>query len=288
MLRHKFARTAALLLCAAALVFSSCTTSPKPEPVNPLSLLGSDNALYIYVPVDSHKEFVTLALMKLMELRKADSEKITGRIKDLYIGTMLGSGFEISASGNFPPNYAKASLTEKNGWDTKKYLSYDYFVQNASAIEIAIPCPENVVLSYKVQELLDRFDKIRFSKDSESDSGNSSHKEMLSFLESSGSNDILFVSSKPDLFFYSLAGTKMSLGVDKIKGTFASLPDKKETYGVSLVLEMSDPRTIKACIRLLQMALFGIPAKIYQSGENKISVTDITMSWNEILDLISK
>lgn len=288
MLKRKFASIAASVLCAAAFFLSSCASAPKPKAVNPLSLLGNDNAMYIYVPVDSHKEFVTQALMRLMELKKSDSDKITGRIRDLYIGTMLGSGFEISASGNFPPNYAKASLTQKNGWESEKYLSYDYFVQSSSAIEVAVPCPENVLLSYKVSDLLDRFDKISLSEDGAVENESDSYKEMFSFLESNGSDDILLFSSKPDLFFYSFVGTKITLGVDRIKGRFSAIQDKKDTYGVSLVLEMSDPRTVKAAMRLLQMALFGVPAKISQSGESQITLTDVTLTWNEILDLIAK
>ena len=287
LLKRNFACVAASLLCFAAIFLSSCASTPKREPVAPLSLLGSDDALYVCVPVDSHKEFVTRALIKLMALKKSDCEKITGRINDLYIGTKFGSGFEVSASGQFPPNYAKASLTEKNGWEAYTYRSYDYFVQKSSAMELSVPCAENIMLSYKISDLLDRFDAAQSGSAGAADE-NESYAQTKAFLESNGSRDILFVSSRPDLFFYAFTGTKLTLGVDKIKGTFFDVPQAAETYGVNLILEMADTRTIKAAIRLLQMALFGTPAKITQTGDSQISVTDITLTWDEILDLISK
>ena len=69
---------------------------------------------------------------------------------------------------------------------------------------------------------------------------------------------------------------------------FTNIPNASDKYGVTLVLEMADSRTIKAAIRILQVALFGTPAKIEQSGSSQISITDLTLTWTEILTLISK
>ena len=286
MLRRNVIRVVAPLLCLAPLLLASCASAPKPAPVEPFSLLGKDDALYIYVPVDSHTEFVTQALATLMGLKKSDCEKIAGRIRDLYIGTRGGEGFEVSASGDFPPNYAKLSLTKKNGWEQKTYLSHEYFVQTSSALELSVPCAENVVLSRKVQDALDRFDALQVAGGSAAE--DAARAEVRSFFGPDGSGDIRFVSTRPDLFFSAFSGATLTLGVETIKGTFFSLPDRAETFGARLALEMSDPRTVKAAVRLLQLALFGTPAKITMAGEGGIEITDITMTWAEILGLIAK
>lgn len=280
MLKHKFARIAASVACLAAIFFVSCKSTPKPETISPFSLLSSDNVLYVHVPVQYHKEFVKEALIRMMDADENDAGKISSRIRDLYIGNRSVSGFEISALGNFPENVLKLSLTEKKGWKSKKFQEYNYYLQNSTGIQLSIPTIENAIISSNVEEMLGRI------KDNSEGAEANVSEDLLEYLTSDISEDIRFISPSPNLFFKSFFGANLTLGIEKIKGAFSSNSSKKNEYDVKLILEMADPRTVKAGTRILQLA-FSNNAKISQTGESQITVSDLTFTWDEILALIS-
>ena len=75
-----------------------------------------------------------------------------------------------------------------------------------------------------------------------------------------------------------------------ISSIYANIRPYKEVkgydYNVRLVLNLSDARTVKATEALLKVGLFGMAAKISQTGQSQITIVDLLLTKNQILSLI--
>lgn len=284
-------RLAAVALAAVGLLsFESCKTPPQENEIDPLSLLSPDGAIYLYVPVQSHSEFCKKTVAALTGASDSDSASIVKRIDDLYITTKNQNSLEVAASGAFPSTLVKFALTEKKGWKQNNYSTFSYF-EHLSKIQLALPSSSVACISYDVKTQLDRFEKSAGAVYEPSDGGfipEEFNPECYKYLTIGGNDEIRFFSASPQSFFKIFFNANVKLGVRAIYGVMTSIAGKTGEFGVKIILDMEDSKTVKAAIRILQLALFGTPAKIVQTGVSQITITDYSLTWNEILSLFTK
>lgn len=283
MLKFNFRKLAAAAFVAVAIFFQSCQTVKKGQVVEPIDLLNPDASLYVYVPVKSHPGFVKHTIRAITGAGDADAEKIVKRTDSLFIANSAVSGAEISAKGDFPSSLMKFALTEKKGWKQQSYDNFAYYEHTPSRLQFALPTSDLVCLSYKAESMLDRYKSKLFAEDL--DSVSVVAPEINDFLTAGNSDEIRFYSRVDGSLFQNFLDGS-SLSIKYITGKLVALPDT-EMFDLTLVLELSDVRTIKAACAMLRLALLGSPAKIVQSADTKITVTGLTLSWNDILKMFS-
>lgn len=276
--------------------FFSCRSAPDIPAVDPLSLLSSDAAMYIYIPVKGNQDFVTQAFAKIARTSTGDAKRISSRTETLAIATGTSNHeFEAAVLGNYPIKYAASALNEKNGWKVKNDPASQmvYYEQSASAIQMSLPSNYNVLVSYDVSPMIENYGKALDSLLAH-DVGiegqsyqNGIGDDVVKFLTGGTESEIRMIAPDPQKFLKRFLGKSVNVKVSSLSGILT--PSKKENvYAFRLDLDMTDPRTTKAACALLKIALFPIPAKIQQLSASRISITDIDLSWNELLNLIYK
>lgn len=282
MLKRNISRLAAVIFTAASLFFAGCASAPVENPVDPAELLGGDGAIYMVVPVQPNEEFVKLAVRKISGCSEKDAEKITSRTDDIYISVGLDGNAELSADGDFPSRMISLALTEKKGWTKNQFNEYKYYSSGISPYSISLPSSKIAVASKNIGPMLSRFDDC---------ANNDFHtvsmdEEIYSFLKSDAAGSIQVFAPVPKAFIRAFIGANVSFPVQSISGTFTDLKDKKDEFGLKITVKMNDPKTVRAAVAALKLALFPIPAKVVQSGADTISITDITLGYDDLLKFI--
>ena len=100
----------------------------------------------------------------------------------------------------------------------------------------------------------------------------------------------MLYASNPRVFISSfLGGVDVTSPISSAYATLSQYRGVKEQFNVKLILNFSDTRTIKATLAMLKLAFFGggVPAKVVQTAQNQITITDLPVTQKQILALLS-
>lgn len=301
--RKFFAQKAlAVALFAAASVFLfSCKSTPDLAPVDPFDLLRTDAALYLSVPVPQNIDFVTRAIQKFAGTSESDAKKIAERLELAYVAVGAKGDVQFSAKGNIPVKMAGLVLTEKNGWKGGTSSGQVYFTHSRSRYELCLPSSSNAFLSYDIAPMIQKYNRFAYADfppeklTAEQTSSISSSEKLLSetlsptsykFLHENASADIVAFSPNPKPFIKSFVGFDVNVGVNSVYAVLSQYRGVESQFTVKLILNLSDARTVKATTVLLKTAMFGMPAKVVQSGQSQITITDLPVPREKILSML--
>ena len=282
-------RLAAAVLVAAGL-FTSCKSTPDIAPVDPFELLDGGAAVYLSVPVQANQDFVVSAIQKVAGANESDAQKIAERLDTAYISLGANGEIQLSASGKIPQNFIGLALNEKKGWKGGVIEQQTVFTHLQSHYQLCLPSSSNAFLSNNIEPMVKRFNKIAYSDANISEKllSESMNEGLYRLLHDNNTPDIVMYSSQPQAFIKSMLGGAGGINVP-VESFFAVLSQYRgvrEQFNVKLIINMSDPRTVKATSVLLKTALFGVPAKISQTGQKQITITDLPVSKARLLGII--
>ena len=286
--RLNLTRLAAAFLLAAGL-FTSCKSTPDLAPVDPFELLDGDAALYLSLPVQAHQDFVLSAIQKVSGSSEADAQKIAERLDTAYIALGINGNLQLSCSGKIPQNFVGMALNEKKGWKPGVIAQQTIYTHQESLYQLCLPSSSNAFLSNNIEPMVLRFNKIAYSDQSISEKllSESMNEGLYRLLHDNNTSDIVMYSPLPQAFMKSMLGSAgINLPIESFFAVLSQYRGVKEQFNVKLIINMSDPRTVKATTALLKTALFGVPAKISQTGQKQITITDLPVSKARLLGII--
>ena len=280
-------RFAAFSLFAAA--FLSCKSTPDIAPVDPFELLDGDAAVYLSVPVQSNRDFIISAMKKATGVTENDADKIVDRLDMAYISVGVNGEIQFSASGKIPQSFVGLALNEKHGWKTGLVEQQVVFTHLQTLYQLCLPSSSNAFLSHDISPMVRRFNKLAFSDSSVNErlSSSSLPEGVYKLLHENVGPDIVMYSPAPQIFLRALLGSAdVKMPVESFVAILSQYRGLTEQFNVSLHINMSDARTVKATTALLKAAMFGVPAKISQTGQKQITITDLPLSKARLLSLI--
>lgn len=289
MKKHKSFKLAEILLfCLIFASLISCKSTPDLAPVEPLELLDGDAALYLSIPVQANAEFLSSAIQKIAGLEPSDAQKITERLDLAHVALGRDGELQFSASGKIPTSFLGFALNEKKGWSPGVREGQTFYTHKQSLYQLCLPSSSNAFLSHNIDRMIRRFNKIAWSESSASDKllSESLGEKQYQFLHDIKSSDILLYAPLPKAFISSFLGKEINFPLESIYAILSQYRGVKEQFNVSLTLNLSDSRTTKACAALLKTSLFGVPAKVFQSGQKQITITDLPLTQKRILSMI--
>ncbi len=284
MLKHKITKLA-VSFAAAVCLFGvlSCKSSQFAEnDVDPLALLDGDCFLYISIPVQTNKDFSVAAVSKMAGLNASDSEQVVKRLSNVYVATNLIGKTQLSAQGAFPQGFLKLALTEKNGWTLVPYENRTYYTREKLRLQLSVPSSSVCCVSNDIPAMLDRFNQLALPASDAQVEPMRIDEKTVKILTQNKNGEICFYAPVAKNFLRKFLGTEITFGVQSLSGVLTQLPNSK-SFGLKLVIELSDPRMVKAACAALKFALFPVPAKIMQTGTAQITVSDYTFDWSELL-----
>lgn len=273
----------------------SCKSTPKPEPVDVLNLIDGNAPFLIYIPSTANQKFVEYAMVRMAGMSEGDAKTIAGRSKNIAISTTAEGEFQIAIDGSYPKIGLNVALTEKKGWketlSTHTAVPLPYYSSEQFGIQVASPNSSLLFAAGNVGPILKRYEseqrrlilqaqEIEDTSDSEILSN-----EIYNFLKDNGDREIRFYSQNPSSFVKNFLGKVVGLGLVTIRGSLVE-SNADKTFALKLDLTLSSPALAKASVKLLKVALFPIPAKIVQTGETSVQITDISLTYNQLLNLI--
>ncbi|MBQ4377686.1 MAG: hypothetical protein II821_00605 [Treponema sp.] len=298
----------AFITLTGASLFLSCKSTPDLAPVDAFELLDGDAAMYLTIPVQNNQSFVSSAIQKVARVAQNDAEKIAGRLDMAYVAVGSDGRVQLSCGGNIPTTFIGMALNEKNGWNAGAKDGQVFYTSSATGFELCIPSDSNVFLASDIGRMAKRYNKIAYSVYSEENlkknknadtilAYKNSSEKLLSeflkeydykFLHENISSNIMLYSPNPKFFLRNFLGAvDVRTTISSIYGTVA--PYNKVNgydYTVTLVLNLSDSRTVKATEALLKVGLFGMASKISQTGQSQITIVDLLLTKNQILSLV--
>ncbi len=283
-----------VFMATLSLFFNGCKSVPVAEPVDTLSLVDNDAGLYIYIPVQPNKTFVNKAFAKLTGMNEKDCNTIVSRTDVIAAACATTSGNnQLSIGGNYPLKYLKYGFNEKNGWIEKIFTAgetaYTYYQLKGKPFQAGVMTYGNAVVSTNIEPMIKKYD---FVSRETIDSATSDliplgfDEAAYKHLTQIQNGEIKFYSTNPSLFLQAFVGKRLDAGITKVAGFLTQVPGK-ESFGVNIALEIENPKAMKATIAAIKIAMFPVTAKIQQTGSKTIVISDITMSWNKIIGLIS-
>ena len=285
------------MLAACAVLFFGCASAPQPAAVDPLALIDRDAALYLYIPAQSHLPLVTKALARIGGMDEKDAEKIAVRTQTIYIAeesTRARTLLQLAATGAFPAAMAKFALTPRNGWlpHTVEGLSlpYTYYKNTLSQVQVSLPSSANALVSYAVEPQLALYDAALAAPD-EGGISDGFDRAAYEFLTTGNPDDIRFYERKADAFFQDIVGVNLRLPLAAVSGVLEHSKKTDDQYYVTLMLDVAEasatPAKMKALLSSIKIALFGIPAKVTQTGARRITIVDLEISKETLLGTIA-
>ncbi len=283
-----------------AFLLSGCKTSEiqENERLHPLALLSEDSSIYLNVPSSNQVPLVAEILCdRINRLTYEDAELVAKRINNLYIG--LGtvkdrSRLEVSADVDIPPLAVKKVLSKKNGWKNKNILlektnlespyenSFTVFYRDDSDLKISFPEQKTFLLAEEINPSLQKYaDGAELCSNFQND-----------YL-SQKSTDILFYITRPGQYLRNLIGIE-SRGIDFVYGSLSYMPNRKKLneysglYELKLKLHLADKRTMAVFKNLLSVSIGMMGAKIDQTDEQTLELSQIEVSKNQIKKLLSR
>jgi len=279
-------------------LFVSCASRPPVIAVDPLSVIDPEAAVYVVIPEKIHSAFVEkLLITEIAGLSQNDAHRIADRMGTCWIagGFRKESGkyFQVAASGNYPELIVKSVFTRKNGWIEKNYqgkpIQYSYYQNLSSGVETAFLSSTFVCVSNQVLSMVEQYDRSIMNERIGNDFEKFSYKQDVSlWLSDHSSTDIRFYLQNPSLYTTQLLGKGASLGIETVTGVVSENKTKEGVFNLELTIQLNDPRTIKAAVALLKIALFPVPAKIIPIDNTHIVITEITLSGDALISMISR
>ena len=272
----------------------SCKSAPQVSDVESLDLIDPDSPMLIYIPVESNQEFLAYAFEQLAGVNRDDAGKIISRTQNVAVSTVNdNSSYQIALKGSYPSIGIKSALSEKNGFTPKTSTRtlVPYPVYDNSRQKIQVTSPDNSILgvSQNLESMLVRYEgQIKVLSDSPD--GSKTHnisESVYNFLTDCPQNEIKFYSKNPASFVSLFLGRVSDMGLTSLCGSLNN-SKKANTFALRLELELSNPATVKAVCAMLKLALFPVPAKIQQTGSSKIVITDISLTWNKLIKLMTR
>lgn len=284
-------------LAACAALFFGCASAPQPAAVDPLALIDRDAALYLFIPAQSHLPLVTKALARIGGMDEKDAEKIAVRTQTIYIAeesTRERTLFQLAATGSFPAALTKFALTPRNGWlsQTAEGLSlpYTYYQHTSSPVQISLPSSANALVSYAIEPQLALYDAALAATDA-GGIPDGFDRAAYEFLTTGNPDDIRFYERKADAFFQDIVGVNLRLPLAAVSGVLEHSNKSDTSYYVTLMLDVAEasatPAKMKALLSSIKIALFGIPAKVTQTGARRITIVDLEISKETLLGTIA-
>ena len=284
-----------LLCCTVFSLFSlfSCKSVQEFESVEPLNLIDSSAPLIVYIPAAENREVVEYFLKEFAQLSQKNIQTVSSRTKNIAVSSDFLGNYQIASEGTYPKLGMNLALTEKNGWKSKKSdnTNFPFLIYSSSEnqIELSSPDSSTVLLSMEVEPMLQRYEKAQTVwQDSAADNKEEMIAKVYEYLTDSSTSEIRFYAQNSSLFFNKVVGKVLNLGIKDVYGSLASSAKAKEKFALTLNLELSNEAVTKAAVKLLKVALFPIPAKIVQTGKETIKITDISLSYSQLLNFIKK
>lgn len=284
-----------LLCCTVFSLFSlfSCKSVQEFESVEPLNLIDSSAPLIVYIPVGENREVVEYFLKEFAQLSQKNVQAVSSRTKNIAVSSDFLGNYQIASEGIYPKLGMNLALTEKNGWKSKKSdnTNFPFLIYSSSEnqIELSSPDSSTVLLSREVEPMLQRYEKAQtVLQDSAADNKEEMIAKVYEYLTDFSTSEIRFYAQNSSLFFNKVVGKVLNLGIKDVYGSLASSAKAKEKFALTLNLELSNEAVTKAAVKLLKVALFPIPAKIVQTGKETIKITDISLSYSQLLNFIKK
>ena len=284
--------------------FFSCRSTPTEEElpeINPLSLLDDQSSVYVSIPVQKHITFVADILVAQMNsLSQDDAKKIAGQITMMYGGISTVKDrkrIQLAAEGSFPNIAIKTVFKEKNGWtkfdyeapSTEQCLalnypnSFSYYTRTDTDLQLSFPSTNIICVSRNVPPLLDQY-ALR------PDCVMNPQNKWIS----QQTDDVLFYITKPGQYLRGLIGQPIEIGCDSVQGKIVYIPSKKDAtiytgiYELSFDVTVINTKAQKVLYKLLTLSLGMTDAVITIKDEKTISVTQMTISEKEILNLFTR
>lgn len=280
-----------------AFSLSSCKTTQISEniSVHPLSLLSQDSSIYVNVPVSNHIELTSEILCAQIEsLSKENAILLAKRIGNLYVG--LGTvedraRLEVSADVNIPQIAVNKVLSKKNGWkknvlnfektnpESENTNSFEVYSRNDSIFQVSFPQQTILTFSQNINSLLQKYaDDYKFPANSCNNWINQK------------STDILFYITRPGQYLRNMIGIQ-ARGIEYVYGNLIFSQNQKNqnaNYELKLCLHLTDKRAMSAFKNLLSLSFGMMGAKINQTGELDIEISEIEVSTKQIKDLFTR
>lgn len=280
-----------------AFSLESCKTTQIQEDIvfHPLSLLSQDSSIYVNVPVSNHIELTSEILCAQIEsLSKENAILLAKRIGNLYAG--LGTvedraRLEVSADVNIPQIAVNKVLSKKNGWkknmlnlektnpESENINSFEVYSRDDSIFQLSFPQQTILAFSQNINPLLQKYaDDYKFPANSCNNWINQK------------STDILFYITRPGQYLRNLIGIQ-ARGIEYVYGNLIfsqSQKNQNANYELKLCLHLTDKRAISAFKNLLALSFGMMGAKINQTGELDIEISEIEVSTKQIKDLFTR
>lgn len=284
-----------LLCCTVFSLFSlfSCKSVQEFESVEPLNLIDSSAPLIVYIPAAENREVVEYFLKEFAQLSQKNVQAVSSRTKNIAVSSDFLGNYQIASEGTYPKLGMNLALTEENGWKSKKSdnTNFPFLIYSSSEnqIELSSPDSSTVLLSREVEPMLQRYEKAQtVLQDSAAEKKKEMSAKVYEYLTDFSTSEIRFYAQNSSLFFNKVVGKVLNLGIKDVYGSLASSAKAKEKFALTLNLELSNEAVTKAAVKLLKVALFPIPAKIVQTGKETIKITDISLSYSQLLNFIKK
>lgn len=285
------------VLAAVVLFFSllafSCSSTPEAEKVDSLSLVDPSAPLVIYIPADKNKAFVEYALSQMAGLSEKSSSTVAERTDSIAVSTDSSGAFEIASSGSYPKIGINSAFSEKNGWKSSRSSQTDFpfSIYSSEKYDIQVSSPDTSLIAAGryVSPMLRRYEnEMRLAATgTESEYGSVLDSKIYDYLRGGNENEIRFYSSNPAGFISKFLGKTVGLGLNSISGSLVQA-EADNTFALSLEMELSDRAVAKAAVKILKLALFPVPAKVVQTGETDIRITDISLTYSQLLSLVRR
>lgn len=293
-------KRSALLLAALVFILASCkTTSPVvEEQVNVLALLEQDSSIYVRIPVSSHVDLTSAVLSSAFDgVSKKDARSFAQRVSELYagIGTLEDrSRIQVVASASIPQVAVGTVFSKKNGWSKRTYNAkttgavetFTVYDPSAGELSVSFPSPSVFVSAAKVEPLLNRYAEY-------SDYADLSSTSYSSWVLQQ-SSDILFYITRPGQYLRNLIGQSVSIGTDAIYGSLSYIPSKKNPdsysglYSMMFRIHLLDKRAAPAFRSVLSLSFGMMGAKITQTDDFTIEISDVEITQKQIEDLFMR
>lgn len=282
-------KVAAFFLFAAA--FFSCKSTPDIAPVDPFELLDGDAAVYLTIPVQAHQNFVVSAIQNLAGAAENDARKIAERLDTAYVSVGVNGEPQLSASGKIPTSFVGMALNEKKGWKASVIAQQTVYTHQQTLYQLCMPSSSNAFLAHDIEPMVHRFNKVAYSDSSISEQlfSQTLSDSVYNLLHENVSEDIVMYSSVPSVFIKSMLGkTDVKTPIESFVAVLSQYRGVEDQFNVRLTITMSDARTVKATTALLKTALFGVPAKISQTGQRQITISDLPVSKSRLLSMLKR
>lgn len=277
-----------------AVFLFSCKSPVQFEQVEPLALVSGDSSMVVYIPVSENSVFVEYAAAELFGLSKENARTIVPRMSNLVLASDGLGKIQVAVEGNFPKAGIKMAFSDKKGWNTETskdtVFPFSVYSSKEVPVQVAVPDSKTVLASDDVSKMLLRYEACQtvfFPDGTEKNKENLLKTEICDFLTDNGGVQIRFYAQTPGDLFGKILGKSINLGLNSLSGILEK-SKAGEKFALTLNLELSNSAVAKAAVKMLKIALFPLPAKIVQKNSIQIQISDISLSYAQLMNFLCK